>query len=78
MKREQMVEARLPEDLVRELETIEGVEQSGRSTTVRRHLYKAIKDWKLEHYTRLYGNGRITPAKAAGSAQFRSGKLRTT
>ena len=37
-----MVGARLPLDLVRELELIEGVEQSDLSTTVRRLLSKAI------------------------------------
>jgi predicted HTH domain antitoxin len=68
MKKEQMVGARLPEELVRDLETIEGVEQSDRSTTVRKLLYKAIRDWKLEHYARLYGDGRLTLAKASNSA----------
>jgi predicted HTH domain antitoxin len=68
MKKEQMVGARLPQELVRELETIEGVEQSDRSTTVRKLLHKAIRDWKLEHYARLYGDGRMTLAKAANSA----------
>lgn len=68
MKKEQMVGARLPEELVRELETIEGVEQSDPSTTVRKLLYRAIRDWKLEHYARLYGEGRITLARAARDA----------
>ncbi|MBM3791370.1 MAG: hypothetical protein FJW35_13635, partial [Acidobacteria bacterium] len=68
MKRERMVGARLPEDLVRDLESIEGIEQSDRSTTVRKLLHKAIKDWKLEHYARLYGDGRMTLARAAKSA----------
>ena len=54
MRKEQMVGARLPEELVRDLETIEGVEQSDRSTTVRKLLYKAIKDWKLEYNARLF------------------------
>ena len=68
MKKEQMVGTRLPEEMVRELETIEGVEQSDRSTTVRKLLYKAIRDWKLEHYARLYGDEKMTLAKAASSA----------
>jgi predicted HTH domain antitoxin len=68
MRKEQMVGARLPDELVRELETIEGVEQSDRSTTVRKLLYKAVKDWKLEHYARLYGDGKLTLAKAASGA----------
>ena len=48
MKKDQMVGARIPLDLVRELELIENVEQSDRSTTVRRLLSQAIQQWKLE------------------------------
>ena len=43
MKKERMVGTRLPLELVRELEFIEDVEQSDRSTTVRRLLAKAIQ-----------------------------------
>ena len=43
MKKEQMVGTRLPSELVRELAFIEEVEQSDRSTTVRRLLSKAIQ-----------------------------------
>ena len=63
-----MVGARLPMGLVRELELIEEVEQSDRSTTLRRLLSKAIREWKLEHYVRLYGDGKITLARAARDA----------
>ena len=58
MKKEQMVGTRLPSELVRELKLIEDVEQSDRSTTVRRLLSKAIRQWKLEHYARMYGDGK--------------------
>lgn len=68
MKKEQMVGTRLPQDLVRELEVIENAEQSDRSTTVRKLLYKAVNEWKLEHYARQYGDGRITLARAARQA----------
>ena len=68
MKKEQMVGTRLPSDLVRELAFIEEVEQSDRSTTVRRLLSKAIQQWKLEHYVRLYGDGKLTLARAARDA----------
>ena len=68
MKKEQMVGARIPLDLVRELELIENVEQSDRSTTVRRLLSQAIQQWKLEHYVRLYGDGKLTLARAARDA----------
>ena len=65
MKKEQMVGARLPADLVRELELIQNVEQADRSTTVRRLLARAIRDWKLEHWSRQYGEDRISLARAA-------------
>ena len=68
MKKEQMVGTRLPAELVRELAFIEDVEQSDRSTTVRRLLSKAIQEWKLEHYARLYGDGKLTLARAARDA----------
>ena len=68
MKKEQMVGTRLPETVVRDLEAIEQVEQSDRSTTVRKLLSRAIQDWKLEHYSRLYGSGKLTLARAAREA----------
>ena len=68
MKKEQMVGTRLPSELVHELAFIEEVEQSDRSTTVRRLLSKAIQQWKLEHYVRLYGDGKLTLARAAHDA----------
>ena len=68
MRKEQMVGTRLPEDLVRDLETIEHVEQSDRSTTVRKLLSKAVREWKLEHYARQYGDGRVSLARAAKEA----------
>ena len=55
MKQEQVVGTRLPDTVVRDLETIEQVEQADRSTTVRKLLSRAIQDWKLDHYSRLYG-----------------------
>ena len=68
MKKEQTVRARLPLGLVRELELIEEVEQSDRSTTVRRLLASAVHDWKLKHYARQYGEGKVTLARAARDA----------
>ena len=68
MKKEQMVGARLSPGLVRELELIEDVEQSDRSTTMRRLLSQAIRQWKLEHYVRQYGDGKNTLARAARDA----------
>ena len=50
---------------MRELELIQNVEQSDRSTTVRRLLARAIRDWKLEHAARHYGERRISLSRAA-------------
>ena len=68
MKKEQMVASRLPDELVRDLELIERLEQTDRSTTVRKLLYKAIREWKREHFARQYGEGRMTLARAAKEA----------
>ena len=68
MKKEQMVGTRLSPELVRELDLIGDVEQSDRSTTMRRLLSQAIQQWKLEHYVRLYGDGKLTLARAARDA----------
>ena len=69
MKKEQMVGTRLPSAVVRDLEAIEEVEQSDRSTTIRKLLSRAIQDWKLDHYSRLYGSGKLTLARAARGAR---------
>ncbi|MBI2857316.1 MAG: UPF0175 family protein [Chloroflexi bacterium] len=66
--KEQMVGARLPTELLRDLELIEKVEQSDRSTTVRRLLARAMQEWKLEYYGRQYGEGKMTMARAAHEA----------
>ena len=57
MKKDHMVGTRLPVELLRELQFIEDVEQSDRSTTIRRLLARAIQQWKLEHYVRLMPMG---------------------
>ena len=69
MRKEQMVGTRLPDTVVRDLEAIEEVEQSDRSTTVRKLLSRAIHDWKLDHYSRQYGSGKLTLARAAREAR---------
>ena len=69
MKKERMVGSRLPGDLLRDLETIERVEQADRSTAVRKLLYRAVGEWKKEHYARQYGDGKMTLARAAREAE---------
>lgn len=68
MKKEQMVGTRLPLELLRDLEKIEKAEQADRSTTVRKLLYRAIGEWKVDYYAREYGEGKITLARAAREA----------
>lgn len=68
MKKEQMVGTRLPLALLRDLEMIEEVELEDRSTTVRRLLSRAIREWKLEHYARQYGERKVSLARAAREA----------
>ena len=63
-----MVAARLPESLVADIKKIEGVEQTDRSTVLRKLLYKAVADWKKEHAAKLYGEGFITLERAAAEA----------
>lgn len=63
-----MVGSRLPVELIRDLEMIERVEQSDRSTTVRKLLYKATKEWKMEYYAKQYAEGKISMARAAREA----------
>ena len=68
MKKEQMVGSRLPQQLVKDLEFIEKVEQTDRSTTVRKLLYRAIGEWKLEYFARQYAEGKMGIARAAKEA----------
>ncbi len=68
IKKEQMVGTRLPESIIAELEKIEQVEQADRSTVLRKLLYRALKDWKFEHYSQEYGQGRMTLGRAAEEA----------
>ncbi len=69
MKKEQIVGARLPQSLINDLEKIEQVDQSDRSTTLRKLLSGAIRDWKLDYYAKEYTRGRITMSRAAEEAE---------
>ncbi len=68
IKKEQMVGTRLPESLIADLEKVEQVEQTDRSSVLRKLLYRALREWKLEHYSQEYGQDRITLARAAEEA----------
>ena len=67
-KKERMVGTRLPESLVADLEKVEQAEQTDRSTVLRKLLAHALREWKLEHYSQEYGQGRMTLGKAAEEA----------
>lgn len=67
-RKDQLVAARLPEELVKALEKIEEAEQADRSATVRKLLYRAISEWKKEYAAKLYGEGKVTLEKAAMEA----------
>ena len=68
MRKEQLIASRVPPDLVADLQRIEEVEHLDRSTAVRRLLYSAIREWKLEYATKLYSENRVTLARAAEEA----------
>ncbi len=68
MKQDYMVGTRIPKELVKELERIERAEQTDRSTTLRRLLSRAVREWNLEHYSTEYGEGRMSMARAASQA----------
>ncbi|MBI4330044.1 MAG: UPF0175 family protein [Chloroflexi bacterium] len=67
-KKEQMVGTRLPESLIADLLKIEQIEQTDRSTVLRKLLSRALREWKLEYYAHEYGRGRMTLGRAAEEA----------
>ena len=70
MKKKEMVAARLPKSLVSDIKKIEDVEQTDRSTVLRKLLYKAVVDWKKEHAAKLYSEGKISLERAAMEADI--------
>ncbi len=68
MKKEELVATRLPKSLVSDLKKIEDMEQSDRSTVLRRLLSRAITDWKKEYAASLYAESRVTLERAAKDA----------
>ena len=70
MKKEEMVAARLPETLVSDIKKIENVEQSDRSTVLRKLLDRAVIEWKKEYAAKRYADGSITLERAAMDADI--------
>lgn len=68
MRKERLIGSRVPPDLVADLQRIEEAEHLDRSTAIRRLLYAAIREWKLEHAVKLYRENRVTLARAAEEA----------
>ncbi|MBI4219615.1 MAG: UPF0175 family protein [Chloroflexi bacterium] len=65
MKAEKLIASRVPDDLAADLKRIEEIEHLDRSSAVRRLLYKAVRDWKLEYVSEQYRESRVTLEKAA-------------
>lgn len=68
MRNEELVATRLPKGMLRDLQRIERVEQSDRSSVLRRLLAGAIRAWKLQYHAQQYAEGRMTLARAAKEA----------
>jgi predicted HTH domain antitoxin len=68
MTKEEMVAARLPETLVSDIKKIADIEQTDRSTALRKLLDKAVMDWKKEYAAKRYADGSITLERAAMDA----------
>jgi predicted HTH domain antitoxin len=68
MKKEELVATRLPRKMVADLEKIESIEHSDRSTVLRKLLAKGITDWKLKHAAKLYAEKKVTLERAAMEA----------
>ncbi len=68
MKKEELVATRLPQNMVAELRKIEHVEQSDRSTVLRKLLAKAVTEWEKEYAAKLYSEGKVTLERAAMEA----------
>lgn len=63
-----MVAVRLPKTLVLAIKKIEDIEQTDRSTVLRKLLDKAVMDWKKEYSAKRYADGSITLERAAMDA----------
>lgn len=68
MKKEEMVATRLPETMVEDIRKIESVEQTDRSTVLRKLLYRAVSEWKKEYAGKLYAEETVTLERAAVEA----------
>ena len=63
-----VITARIPDDLLRDLEMIEKEEQSDRAETIRKLVAKAIREWKLKKSLEMLKEHKISYRKAAKTA----------
>ncbi len=63
------ITARVPEDLLREIEEIGEMEEIDRTEVVRRLLSSAAKHWKLERALNLLRDGKVTLRRATRIAE---------
>ncbi len=68
MKNGELVASRIPKDLLADVKKVEEVEHVDRSTAIRKLLYAAVREWKLDYAARLYRENRATLGKAAEEA----------
>jgi len=68
----QAVAARLPIDVVREVERIAAEEKLDKSSVLARATAAYVKHWKFERALRLYEDGKVTALKVADLAGLSS------
>ena len=61
----EIISARIPDDIAKDLKEIEKEEKTDRATLVRKLLARAIEQWKVERALRLYREGKVTLWRAA-------------
>jgi predicted HTH domain antitoxin len=64
----QVVAARLPKEVAREIERIALEEKLDKSSVIARATDLYIREWRLRKAIRLFENGRVTALKAANLA----------
>jgi predicted HTH domain antitoxin len=64
----EVVAARLPKEVAREIERIAAEEKLDKSSVIARAIDLYIREWRLRRAIRLYEEGRVTALKAASLA----------
>jgi len=69
VKKDELITARVPANLVADLRNFEEAEHLDRSTAIRRLLHTGLRASKLSYAARLYQENKITLARAAEEAE---------